>query len=95
MNIEQITDRYLDKLYKIDHLHDFMWKKKELVDFARFVLESVISDMKRYLEPATSTRGQGGLPLHGSVKDWEFCMTKDGFESFCNYIRHNAGLEKK
>ena len=37
MNIEQITDKYLDKLYKKDHLHDFMWRKKELMEFARFV----------------------------------------------------------
>ena len=64
MNIEQITDRYLDKLYKIDHLHDFMWKKKELVDFAGFVLESVIkqegADIQRKEEPCPYC----GRPIH-------------------------------
>lgn len=30
--------------------------------------------------PATSTRGQGGLPLHGSVTDYAMHYTKDGKE---------------
>ena len=31
-------------------------------------------------EPATGTRGQGGLPLPGSVTDWQLTLTKDGWK---------------
>jgi len=39
----------------------------------------LISEVERFIIPAESSRGQGGLPLYGTVKDWEIHLTKDGW----------------
>jgi len=46
-------------------------------------LDEILKDLgRKYFEPTTSTRGQGGLPLHGSVIDWEMKITKDCWERY-------------
>lgn len=37
-------------------------------------------------EPATTTRGQGGLPLHGTVEDYSMYFTKDGKQHLVNQL---------
>lgn len=37
-------------------------------------------------EPATTTRGQGGLPLHGTVEDYAMYFTKDGKQHLVNQL---------
>ena len=85
MNIEQITDKYLDKLYKIDPLHDFMWKKKELVDFAGFVLESVIPSKKKYKKMGVNEFPRTKLDV--------FKHRYTGFNACVDQIRQKAGLK--
>ena len=84
MNIEQITDKYLDKLCKIDPLDDFMWKKKELMEFAGFVLESVIPKKKKET-----------VEVRGETYKWvdEIDPEAVAFNEAIDQIRHNAGLE--
>ena len=43
-------------------------------------LEEILNEWGRHFEPATGTRGQGGLPLPGSVTDWQLTLTKDGWK---------------
>jgi hypothetical protein len=49
-------------------------------------VEAAIEEWGKRFEPATSSRGQGGLPLHGSVTDWKLTLTEDGWE------HHKAAL---
>lgn len=42
-------------------------------------IDRLIEDWGNQFRPATSSRGQGGLPLHGSVTDWELTLTKEGW----------------
>ena len=61
----------------VGHLRDraIIQAKKE---GARETLEKC----ERIFEPATSTRGQGGLPITGSITDWKMTVTKYGWEQF-------------
>lgn len=41
-------------------------------------------------EPATGSRGQGGLPVTGTVIDWEMRFTKAGKEHLVSALRAEA-----
>jgi hypothetical protein len=43
-------------------------------------------------EPATGTRGQGGLPVTGTVTDWEMRFTKAGKE---HLVKQLASLVRR
>ena len=45
-------------------------------------LLNIIEDWGRNFEPATGSRGQGGLPVTGSVVDWEMSISKEGWEFY-------------
>ena len=51
--------------------------------------QEVIEKLERFFTPATGSRGQGGLPVTGSVIDWTYKITKDGWETFKKSIYEN------
>lgn len=51
-------------------------------------LDRILDDWSRkYFEPVTTTRGQGGLPLHGTVNDWQLTITKNGWKRYKDYLK--------
>ena len=44
--------------------------------------KKIVEKLEHFFEPATGTRGQGGLPQPGTIKDWQFTVTKDGWKLF-------------
>jgi len=50
-------------------------------------IRECINKLDNFFTPATSTRGQGGLPLHGTVKDWKMEITKDGLEQLKSSLK--------
>lgn len=42
----------------------------------------IVEKLERFFTPATGSRGQGGLPVTGSVVDWTYRITKEGWEQF-------------
>ena len=88
MNIEQITDKYLDKLYKIDPLDDFMWKKKELVEFAGFVLESMVPEKDK----CEICSDKGWYESSWGKMHCDCPNVNDGKNKCIDQIRQKAGL---
>lgn len=54
-------------------------------------MKQVVEKLESFFTPATGSRGQGGLPLTGSVKDWNMCVTKDGWEMFKSSLEKDSG----
>jgi len=48
--------------------------------------KEILESLERFFEPATSTRGQGGLPITGSITDWKMTVTKYGWEQFKEHL---------
>jgi hypothetical protein len=42
--------------------------------------KEIVQEIERFIKPAETSRGQGGLPKYGEVKDWEIHLTKGGWE---------------
>jgi len=80
---------------KFSHAHLRQEMEDEIVKEAQSLLDLSLSEqqtrlieaVERFIVPAETSRGQGGLPKYGEVKDWEIHLTKEGWEAIKSALK--------